>query len=272
MKIPAALTAVLLGPLLVLGACSKSSGSDTTAAPVTEAVATDAPSTETSAETTGAADSAASDSSAATDSSPSGMAASFATGFEESTGVKLTDAQSSCMTDSILSTFTGKELIDIGSTPGGFDALSDADKAKAMGSFQNCPGVLEEAFFAGFKKSMPEMDETQGRCGAAAIGKAFTPEELVQLSSDSTAFNDPEVMTKVFTAFGSCDNLLRDIMAAGVKSSGGLTDEQANCAADAMLKVLGPEGIVKISVSPETVDAAKQKEVADAIAPCQATS
>ena len=158
-------------------------------------------------------------------------------------------------------------MITLGESAGGFDALPDADKAKAVASFQKCPGVLEEAFFAGFKQSLPGLDEAQGRCGATAIGKSFTPDELVKLSADPNAAQDPAVLGKVFKAFETCDGLLPSLFAAGMQSSG-LTETQAKCAAEAMIKELGVESLIKFSTDPASVDAAAQAKVVEAMGAC----
>ncbi len=267
---------IALSGALLLGACSSDSA-DTTVA-VTEAAAetfaADTEPAETSTaetvavETEATATEAAGDSVALAAGDPSSMAGQLAASFKESTGVDLTKDQGECMTDAILSTFTAKELIDLGESPAGFDGLSDADKARAVGSFQKCPGILEEAFFAGFKEALPGIDETQGRCGATELGKAFSPEELVTLSTGGDVAQNPEVMTKVFSAFGKCDGLLSGLFAAGIKESGGMTDAQAKCAADAMVKELGVETMVKFSTDPNSVDPAVTAKLGEAIQPC----
>ena len=279
MRRPRALVGIALSGALLLAACSSGSADTTviateaavdetfaaeTSAPVTEAVS-EAPATEAVA-----ADSVAGDSVAMASDDPSSMAGQLAASFKESTGVDLTKQQSECMTDAILSTFTAKELIDLGRSPAGFDGLSAADKAKAVGSFQKCPGILEEAFFAGFKEALPTIDEGQGRCGATALGKAFSAEELVALSTGGDVSKNADVMTKVFTAFGNCDGLLTGLFAAGIKESGGMTDAQANCAAEAMVKALGVETMVKFSTDPSSVDPALTAKLTEALTPCLA--
>ena len=274
MRRPLALVGLALSGALLLAACSSGSADTTviateagvdetfaaeTSAPVTEAV-TEAPATEA----------VAGDSVAMASDDPSSMAGQLAASFKESTGVELTKQQSECMTDAILSTFTAKELIDLGRSPAGFDGLSAADKAKAVGSFQKCPGILEEAFFAGFKEALPTIDEGQGRCGATALGKAFSAEELVALSTGGDVSKNADVMTKVFTAFGNCDGLLTGLFAAGIKESGGMTDAQANCAAEAMVKALGIETMVKFSTDPSSVDPALTAKLTEAVTPCLA--
>ena len=274
MRRPRALVGIALSGALLLAACSSGSADTTviateaavdetfaaeTSAPVTEAVS-EAPATEA----------VAADSVAMASDDPSSMAGQLAASFKESTGVDLTKQQSECMTDAILSTFTAKELIDLGRSPAGFDGLSAADKAKAVGSFQKCPGILEEAFFAGFKKALPTIDEGQGRCGATALGKAFSAEELVALSTGGDVSKNADVMTKVFTAFGNCDGLLTGLFAAGIKESGGMTDAQANCAAEAMVKALGVETMVKFSTDPSSVDPALTAKLTEALTPCLA--
>ena len=274
MRRPLALVGLALSGALLLAACSSGSADTTviateaavdetfaaeTSAPVTEAV-TEAPATEA----------VAGDSVAMASDDPSSMAGQLAASFKESTGVELTKQQSECMTDAILSTFTAKELIDLGRSPAGFDGLSAADKAKAVGSFQKCPGILEEAFFAGFKEALPTIDEGQGRCGATALGKAFSAEELVALSTGGDVSKNADVMTKVFTAFGNCDGLLTGLFAAGIKESGGMTDAQANCAAEAMVKALGIETMVKFSTDPSSVDPALTAKLTEALTPCLA--
>lgn len=268
------LVGIALSGALLLGACSSSS-SDTTVATTevaetfvseTQAVETEAVATE--AVGTEAVSTEASDSVAVASGEPVSMAGQLAASFKESTGVDLSKEQSECMTDSILSTFTAKELIDLGANPAGFDGLSDADKARAVGSFQKCPGILEEAFFAGFKQALPGIDEAQGRCGATELGKAFSPEELVELSTGGNVAQNKSAMTKVFSAFGNCDGLLSGLFAAGIKESGGMTDAQAKCAADAMVKELGVETMVKFSTDPNSVDPAVTAKLGEAIAPC----
>ncbi len=270
------LVGIAISGALLLGACS--SGSSDTTVVATEAVAeTSAAETEAAdtavieteaAETEAVSTEAAGDSVVLASDDPSSMAGQLAASFKESTGVDLTKDQGECMTDAILSSFTAKELIDLGQSPAGFDGLSAADKARAVGSFQKCPGILEEAFFAGFKEALPTIDETQGRCGATELGKAFSSEELVSLSSGGNVAENPEVMTKVFTAFGNCEGLLSGLFAAGIKESGGMTDAQATCAADAMVKELGVETMVKFSTDPSSIDAATQNKLTAALAPC----
>ena len=258
---------------LLLGACSSDS-SDTTviateaAAVETSATETGAPATDAAVTEAAATEAAASDSVVLASDDPSSMAGQLAASFKESTGVELTKQQGECMTDAILSAFTAKELIDLGQSPAGFDGLSAADKARAVGSFQKCPGILEEAFFAGFKQALPTIDEGQGRCGATELGKAFSPEELVTLSTGGDVAQNPEVMTKVFTAFGNCDGLLAGLFAAGIKESGGMTDAQANCAAEAMVKTLGVETMVKFSTDPNSIDPAESEKLTKAVASC----
>jgi hypothetical protein len=262
--------------LATLGACS-SSAKDTAAptAAVTEAAETQV--AETAAETvapsteaveTEAMESVAETGAASGASGASGMAETLAAGFKSSTGVDLTDEQSQCMADSILSSFTAKELIDLGESEAGFDGLPDADKARAVASFQKCPGILEAALFAGFKSSIPNLDEAQGRCGAEAIGKAFTADEMVSLSTKTGAAQDPAVLTKIFTAFSSCDGLLASLLEAGVKEAGA-TDVQAKCAADAMVKELDPATLVKFSTDPSSVDQAVQDRLKSKMQACQ---
>ena len=266
------LVGIALSGALLLGACSSDS-SDTTVI-ATEAVAdetfaaeTDAPSTEPVTDAAATAAMAA-DSVAMASDDPSSMAGQLAASFKESTGVELTKQQGECMTDAILSAFTAKELIDLGKSPAGFDGLSAADKARAVGSFQKCPGILEEAFFAGFKQALPSIDEGQGRCGATELGKVFSAEELVALSTGGDVSKDPKVMTKVFTAFGNCDGLLSGLFAAGIKESGGMTDVQANCAAEAMVKALGVETLVKFSTDPNSIDPAVSAKLTEAVKSC----
>ena len=270
------LVGIALSGVLLFGACSSDSA-DTTVA-VSEAVAetfaadTEAPDTEVAA-TVAAATEAVTTETVSTDAAlasgdPSSMAGQLAASFKESTGVDLTKDQGECMTDAILSTFTTDELVTLGESPAGFDGLSDADKARAVGSFKKCPGILEEAFFAGFKEALPGIDESQGRCGAIQLGKAFSSEELVSLSTSKDVGQDPVVMTKVFNAFGKCDGLLSGLFAAGIKESGGMTDAQAKCAADAMVKELGVETMVKFSTDPNSVDPAVTAKLGEAIAPC----
>ena len=266
--------------LVSLGACS-SSAKDT-AAPteaVTEAAAdttvaaetTEAPETTAAAETTAVAatetTAAAATEAASGKGDASSVAGVMAASFKESTGVDLTTEQSTCMADSILSSFTAKELIDLGQSKAGFDGLSDADKARAVASFQKCPGLLEEALFAGFKSSIPNLDEAQGRCGATAIGKEFTAEEMVALSSKPNAAQDPAVLTKIFKAFGNCEGLLDGLLATGMKQAG-LTDVQAKCAVGLMLKELDPETLVKFSTDPNSVDPALQSKIVAGITKC----
>ena len=269
-----ALVGIALSGALLLAACS--SGSSDTTVVATEAgvdetfaAETNAPATEAVTEAP-ATEAVAADSVAIASDDPSSMAGQLAASFKESTGVDLTKQQSECMTDAILSTFTAKELIDLGRSPAGFDGLSAADKAKAVGSFQKCPGILEEAFFAGFKEALPTIDEGQGRCGATALGKAFSAEELVALSTGGDVSKNADVMTKVFTAFGNCDGLLTGLFAAGIKESGGMTDAQANCAAEAMVKALGVETMVKFSTDPSSVDPALTAKLTEALTPCLA--
>ena len=267
-----ALVGIALAGALLLGACSSGS-SDTTvvtteaAVDETFAAETDAPATEAVTEA-GATEAVAGDSVAMAADDPSSMAGQLAASFKESTGVDLTKEQGECMTDAILSAFTAKELIDLGKSPAGFDGLPAADKARAVGSFQKCPGILEEAFFAGFKKALPTIDEAQGRCGATELGKAFSAEELVALSTGGDVSKDTEVMTKVFTAFGNCDGLLSGLFAAGIKESGGMTDAQANCAAEAMVKALGVETMVKFSTDPNSIDPAVTAKLTEAVTSC----
>lgn len=258
--------------LMTLGACSSSS-KDTTAPTevVTEAAETavNTEAVESVAETSAALETEAADSSAASGSGDaSSIAGVMASSFKDSTGVDLTEEQSQCMADSILSSFTAKELIDLGQSKAGFDGLSDTDKARAVASFQKCPGLLEEALFAGFKSSIPDLDEAQGRCGAAAIGKEFTAEEMVSLSTKPNAAQDPAVLTKIFTAFGTCDGLLTGLLSAGVKQAGA-TDVQAKCAADVMVKELDAATLVKFSTDPNSVDPAVQEKVKAGIEGCQ---
>jgi hypothetical protein len=260
--------------LMTLGACSSSS-KDTTAPTeaVTEAAdtAADTEAVETVAETSAAVETEAADSAAASDTAAgdaSSIAGVMASSFKDSTGVDLTAEQSQCMADSILSSFSAKELIDLGQSKAGFDGLSDADKARAVASFQKCPGLLEEALFAGFKSSIPDLDEAQGRCGADAIGKEFTAEEMVALSTKPDAAKDPAVLTKIFTAFSSCDGLLTGLLSAGVKQAGA-TDVQAKCAADVMVKELDAATLVKFSTDPNSVDAATQEKLKTGIQACQ---
>ena len=269
-----ALVGIGLSGALLLAACS--SGSSDTTVVATEAgvdetfaAETNAPATEAVTEAS-ATEVLAADSVAMASDDPSSMAGQLAASFKESTGVDLTKQQSECMTDAILSTFTAKELIELGRSPAGFDGLPAADKAKAVGSFQKCPGILEEAFFAGFKEALPTIDEGQGRCGATALGKAFSAEELVALSTGGDVSKNAEVMTKVFTAFGNCDGLLTGLFAAGIKESGGMTDAQANCAAEAMVKALGVETMVKFSTDPSSVDPALTAKLTEALTPCLA--
>lgn len=263
------LTAIALGATLLLGACSSSKSSDTTTVTSeTEAETSVAPA-ETSAVAETAAAAAEETSAAAV--SGDAFAGALAKSFQEASGSALSDTQTSCVSTAILSAFTEKELIALGQSAGGFDALSDVDKAKAVASFQKCPGVLEEAFFAGFKQSLPGLDETQGRCGATAIGKAFTPEELVKLSSSTTgtaSAQDPAVLTKVFKAFETCDGLLQTLLSSGIKQSGA-SDAEAACAADAMMKAIGVETLVKISTDPSSVDPADQEKLVTAMAACK---
>ncbi len=268
-----ALVGIALSGALLLGACSSDS-SDTTAV-VTEAAADETFAAETEAPVTEAvteaqATEAAGDSVAMASDEPSSMAGQLAASFKESTGVDLTKEQSECMTDAILSTFTAKELIDLGQSPAGFDGLPSADKARAVGSFQKCPGILEEAFFAGFKQALPTIDEAQGRCGATELGKTFSAEELVSLSTGGDVSKNAEVMTKVFTAFGNCEGLLSGLFAAGIKESGGMTDTQANCAAEAMVKSLGVEAMVKFSTDPNSIDPAVTAKLTEAVTSCMA--
>ena len=156
-----------LSATLLLGACSSDKAADTTAiaetTEVTETIAAETTTVDTEASDTTAADTAATETVAAAQGEPDAFATSIAKSFQDSTGTELTPEQSTCVGDAVLSAFTAKELIALGSADGGFDALPDADKAKAVASFQKCPGVLEEAFFAGFKQSLPGLDETQGR-------------------------------------------------------------------------------------------------------------
>lgn len=269
-----ALVGIALSGALLLGSCSSNS-SDTTviatevAAAETSAAETDAPATEAVTEAS-ATEAAVVDSVAMASDDPSSMAGQLAASFKESTGVDLTKEQSQCMTDAILSAFTAKELIDLGQSPAGFDGLSAADKARAVGSFQKCPGILEEAFFAGFKQALPTLDEAQGRCGATELGKAFSAEELVALSTGGDVSKDTKVMTKVFTAFGNCDGLLSGLFAAGIKESGGMTDAQANCAAEEMVKSLGVETMVKLSTDPGKIDPTVNAKLAEAVKSCLA--
>lgn len=276
------LTAFGLGALLLLGACSSSKSSDTTTiasetgAETTVAETTVAAESTASADTTAAAETSAAavDTTAASASgavSGDSFAGALAKSFQEASGSTLTDKQTACVSSSILSAFTEKELVALGQSAGGFDALSDADKAKAVASFQKCPGVLEEAFFAGFKQSLPGLDETQGRCGATAIGKAFTPEELVKLSSSTSgaaSAQDPAVLTKVFKAFETCNGLLQTLLSSGIKQSGA-SDAEAACAADAMIKAIGVETLVKISTDPSSVDPADQQKLVTAMSACK---
>ena len=241
-------TVLALSATFLLGACSSSESSSPTAIAATAAAA----------DTTALATPVTAD----------GVAAALTASFKEASGTTLTDEQTSCATKSILSAFTEKELTDLGKSTGGFDALSDADKAKAVGSFQKCPGVLEEALFSVFQQSAPGLDETQGRCGVTAISKAFTPDELAQLSSSPAAAQNPEVLTKVFNAFETCDGLLRSLLAGGLKQSAGLTEKQATCAADAMIKELGPETSVKLITDPTSVDPAAQAKLVAALGAC----
>ncbi len=253
--------------LVTLGACS-SSAKDTTAP--TEAVTEAAADTTTAVETAAAVDTtaAAADTRAASGSGDaSSVAGVMAASFKESTGVDLTAQQSTCMADSILSSFTAKELIDLGQNKAGFDGLSDADKARAVASFQKCPGLLEEALFAGFKSSIPDLDEAQGRCGATAIGKEFTAEEMVALSTKPNAAQDPVVLTKIFKAFANCEGLLDGLLAAGMKQAG-LTEGQAKCAVAVMLKELDAETLVKFSTDPSSVDAAVQTKITAGMTKC----
>lgn len=267
-----ALLGIVVSGALLLAACSSDS-SDTTvvatevAAAETFAVETEALATEAVTEAA-ATEAATGDSVALAADAPSSMAGQLAASFKESTGVDLTKEQGECMTDAILSTFTAKELIDLGQSPAGFDGLPAADKARAVGSFQKCPGILEEAFFAGFKQALPTIDEGQGRCGATELGKAFSPEELVTLSTGGDVAKNPEVMTKVFTAFGNCDGLLSGLFAAGIKESGGMTDAQANCAADAMVRTLGVEMMVKFATDPNSIDPAESAKLTEAVTSC----
>lgn len=267
-----ALVGIVVSGALLFAACSSDS-SDTTvvateaAAAETFAVETEALATEAVTEAA-ATEAATGDSVALAADDPSSMAGQLAASFKESTGVDLTKEQGECMTDAILSTFTAKELIDLGQSPAGFDGLPAADKARAVGSFQKCPGILEEAFFAGFKQALPTIDEGQGRCGATELGKAFSPEELVTLSTGGDVANNPEVMTKVFTAFGNCDGLLSGLFAAGIKESGGMTDAQANCAADAMVRTLGVEMMVKFATDPNSIDPAESAKLTEAVTSC----
>ncbi len=267
-----ALVGIALCGALLLGACS--SGSSDTTVVTTDATAdetfaaeTEAPATEAVTEAA-ATKAVAGDSVAMASDDPSSMAGQLASSFKESTGVDLTKEQGVCMTDAILSAFTAKELIDLGKSPAGFDGLSAADKARAVGSFQKCPGILEEAFFAGFKTALPTIDEAQGRCGATELGKAFSAEELVALSTGGDVSKNTEVMTKVFTAFGNCDGLLSGLFAAGIKESGRMTDAQANCAAEAMVKALGVETMVKFSIDPNSIDPAVTAKLTEALTPC----
>ena len=267
-----ALVGIALSGALLLGACSSDS-SDTTvvateaAVDETFAAETEASATEAVTEAV-ATDAVAGDSVAMAADDPSSMAGQLAASFKESTGVDLTKEQGECMTNAILSAFTAKELIDLGQSPAGFEGLPAADKARAVGSFQKCPGILEEAFFAGFKQALPTIDEDQGRCGAGELGKAFSPEELVTLSTGGDVAQNPEVMTKVFTAFGNCDGLLSGLFAAGIKESGGMTDVQANCAAEAMVKTLGVETMVKFSTDPNSIDPAESAKLTKAVSSC----
>ncbi len=266
------LAALALSATLLLGACSSDKAADTTAiaetTEVAETAAAETTTVDTEALETTVADTVAAETAAAGQGEPDAFATSIAKSFQDSTGTELTPEQSTCVGDAVLSAFTAKELIALGSAEGGFDALPDTDKAKAVASFQKCPGVLEEAFFAGFKQSLPGLDENQGRCGATAIGKAFTPEELVRLSSEPTAAQEPATLTKVFKAFESCDGLLRSLFATGIKQSGGLTDTQADCAADAMIRELGIDALVKLSSDPSSVDPAVQTKLVEAMSAC----
>lgn len=270
------LTAIALGATLLLGACSSSKSSDTTTITSETEAETSVAAAETSAVAETAAAAAEETSATAAETSAAAVsgdafAGALAKSFQEASGSALNDTQTSCVSTAILSAFTEKELIALGQSAGGFDALSDVDKAKAVASFQKCPGVLEEAFFAGFKQSLPGLDETQGRCGATAIGKAFTPEELVKLSSSTTgtaSAQDPAVLTKVFKAFETCDGLLQTLLSSGIKQSGA-SDAEAACAADAMMKAIGVETLVKISTDPSSVDPADQKKLVTAMAACK---
>ena len=270
------LTAIALGATLLLGACSSSKSSDTTTITSETEAETSVAAAETSAVAETAAAAAEETSATAAETSAAAVsgdsfAGALAKSFQEASGSALSDKQTACVSSAILSAFTEKELIALGQSAGGFDALSDVDKAKAVASFQKCPGVLEEAFFAGFKQSLPGLDETQGRCGATAIGKAFTPEELVKLSSSTTgtaSAQDPAVLTKVFKAFETCDGLLQTLLSSGIKQSGA-SDAEAACAADAMMKAIGVETLVKISTDPSSVDPADQKKLVTAMAACK---
>ena len=88
------------------------------------------------------------------------------------------------------------------------------------------------------------------------------------LSTGGDVAQNPEVMTKVFTAFGNCDGLLAGLFAAGIKESGGMTDAQANCAAEAMVKTLGVETMVKFSTDPNSIDPAESEKLTKAVASC----
>ena len=264
------LTAIAIGATLLLGACSSSKSSDTTTVTsetVADSTVAETTTTDAAAETSAAAETTAAAGAVSGDS----FAGALAKSFQEASGSALSDNQTACVSSAILAAFTEKELIALGKSAGGFDALSDADKAKAVASFQKCPGVLEEAFFAGFKQSLPGLDETQGRCGATAIGKAFTPEELVKLSSATTgtaSAQDPAVLTKVFKAFETCDGLLQTLLSSGIKQSGA-SDAEAACAADAMVKAIGVETLVQISTDPSSVDPADQQKLVTAMAACK---
>jgi hypothetical protein len=195
------------------------------------------------------------------------IAASVAKAFSNNSDLSLNEEQSQCMAKSILATFSTDELKDIGKT--GFDALSDADKARAVGSFKNCPGILEGAILAGFKQSAPDLDDTQGRCAAAALGNAFSPEEMVALSTNKDSATQPETMKKIFTAFNECDGLLATLIASGMKSSGA-SPEQAACAAKNIVKDLGVDGMVAISGNGATPSEEIKTKITESMKPCLA--
>lgn len=253
-----------LSAIVLLGACSSSGSSDTTVADAAASLTAN-----TAADTAAAVTEAvAAPTTAGAAVTGSASAAELVKSFTDISGTVLTDTQTGCATEGIVSAFPEDELIALGKNTGGFDALSDANRAKAVGALQKCPGVLEEVLFSVFQQSAPGLDETQGRCGVTAIGKAFTPDELAQLSTSATAAQDPKIITRVFMAFETCDGLLRSLLAGGLQQSAGLTEKQATCAAEAMIKEIGPETSVKILTDPTGIDPAVQAKLVSALGAC----
>ena len=90
----------------------------------------------------------------------------------------------------------------------------------------------------------------------------------ITVFSGAASAQDPVVLTKVFKAFETCDGLLQTLLSSGIKQSGA-SDAEAACAADAMIKAIGVETLVKISTNPSSVDPADQQKLVTAMAACK---